>query len=175
MKITKQKLSPLDFRLVTALANGHHVDDLLSRFPDHEQLINDALVKLRSLAGFQSDEEIERDCADAGKVEDECQGHVAEQDFVKAATARDRLDKEYKYGHIIHNLDRANAIDALAAELESQANLTSDALSLLVEAGSAPPDDIGALLSELSKLYRMVGGSGITFVPTEIRNPEVMS
>jgi hypothetical protein len=44
-------------------------------------------------------------------------------------------------------------------------------LKLLVDPGTAETDDIATFLSELSKLYRMVGGSGITFALTDIRKP----
>ena len=46
-------------------------------------------------------------------------------------------------------------------------------LNLLVDRGSASTEQIADLLAEISKLYRMVGGSGITFVPTEVKSMEV--
>ena len=42
-------------------------------------------------------------------------------------------------------------------------------LTVLVDPGSASPEQIGLLLAELSKLYRMVGGAGIVFTLTDVR------
>ncbi len=36
-------------------------------------------------------------------------------------------------------------------------------LTIYVKPGTAPPEEIGELLAEISSLYRMLGGSGITF------------
>jgi ATP-dependent Clp protease ATP-binding subunit ClpC len=46
-------------------------------------------------------------------------------------------------------------------------------LKLFVDPGAAPPEEIGEFLSEVSKLYRMLGGSGITFVHTGTTCPEL--
>ena len=35
------------------------------------------------------------------------------------------------------------------------------------------PEEVGELLAEISKLYRMAGGSGLTFRPKEVTCPEV--
>jgi hypothetical protein len=48
-------------------------------------------------------------------------------------------------------------------------------LTFLVDPGEASPEEIGELLAEVSKLYRMVGGSGITFSMTDVRRPEGVS
>jgi len=44
------------------------------------------------------------------------------------------------------------------------------AVKILIEPGSATPEEIGEYLAELSLLYRMLGGSGIGFRCTEIRS-----
>jgi len=44
-------------------------------------------------------------------------------------------------------------------------------LKLLVDPGTAGADEIAELLVEMSKLYRMIGGSGITFALTDVRKP----
>lgn len=46
-----------------------------------------------------------------------------------------------------------------------------DALKLEVYPGSAPPEEIADLLSNLSILYQKMGGSGINFTP-EFEMPE---
>jgi len=45
-------------------------------------------------------------------------------------------------------------------------------LEILIDPGSAPPEEIGALLADISKLYRMVGGSGISWTIQGVRCPE---
>lgn len=42
-------------------------------------------------------------------------------------------------------------------------------LEFVVDPGSAPAEEIGQLFFELSKLYRMIDGSGITFKPDDVR------
>lgn len=49
----------------------------------------------------------------------------------------------------------------------------SSTFSIVIDPGSATPEEIGELLHEISVLYRMIGGSGITFVPTEVSTREV--
>lgn len=44
--------------------------------------------------------------------------------------------------------------------------------SLLIDPGSASAEEIAEYLSELSKLYRMMGGSGIRFTQAESRCAE---
>jgi hypothetical protein len=44
-------------------------------------------------------------------------------------------------------------------------------LVIYVEPGTASPEDIGSLMAEISKLYKMIGGSGISFRPEEVRYP----
>lgn len=46
-------------------------------------------------------------------------------------------------------------------------------LTLIIDPGTAEPEDVAELLAEISKLYRMLDGSGITFTPTEIKEMEV--
>ena len=44
-------------------------------------------------------------------------------------------------------------------------------LTLLIDPGEASNEELAELLSEISKLYRMVGGSGISFKMTDSRRP----
>jgi hypothetical protein len=41
-------------------------------------------------------------------------------------------------------------------------------LKITIDKGDTPDDDVAELLSDLSILYRMMGGSGITFETTEV-------
>lgn len=41
-------------------------------------------------------------------------------------------------------------------------------LTLSIQPGTASPEEIGGLLAEISTLYCMMGGSGITFTPEDI-------
>jgi hypothetical protein len=43
-------------------------------------------------------------------------------------------------------------------------------LTLLIDPGTASPEEIGELLAEISALYRMLGGSGINFTLTDVRS-----
>ena len=45
----------------------------------------------------------------------------------------------------------------------SNADFSDMDLRLSIDAGKAPPEEIAELLAELSRIYRKVGGSGITF------------
>ena len=44
-------------------------------------------------------------------------------------------------------------------------------LELLIEPGTATAEEIGELLAEISKLYQMMGGSGINFTVIDSREP----
>jgi hypothetical protein len=48
----------------------------------------------------------------------------------------------------------------------------SPELTIYVDPGSAPAEAVGELLAELSQLYRMIGGSGITFTNSGVAFPE---
>lgn len=53
-------------------------------------------------------------------------------------------------------------------------NLSSeDSLNVAIEPGDATPEEVAELLGEISTLYRMVGGSGLTFTLTAVDCPEV--
>jgi len=60
------------------------------------------------------------------------------------------------------------ALDAAAAEDQGDGPI-----SFVVDPGSATPEEVGELLAEISSLYRMIGGSGITFKETGVREAEV--
>jgi cold-inducible RNA-binding protein len=47
----------------------------------------------------------------------------------------------------------------------------SEPFTFVVDPGTASPEEIGGLLAEISKLYRMMGGSGITFRAVDVRSP----
>ena len=47
-------------------------------------------------------------------------------------------------------------------------------LVLLLDPGTATAEEIGQLLYEFSTLYRMLGGSGITFTATDAREPIIV-
>lgn len=42
-------------------------------------------------------------------------------------------------------------------------------ISILIDPGSAPAEEIADILSDLSVLYRRIGGSGIDFTPEGVR------
>ncbi len=44
--------------------------------------------------------------------------------------------------------------------------------AIIIDPGSATPEEIGDYLAELSLLYRMIGGSGLAFSEAQSRNPE---
>jgi cold-inducible RNA-binding protein len=57
-----------------------------------------------------------------------------------------------------------------AAPRSPKGAFQSKPLGILIEPGEATAEEIGALLAEVSKLYRMVGGSGITFTLRDVRS-----
>ena len=68
--------------------------------------------------------------------------------------------------------------EALTSDAPREIRIAAEApqprLELLVDAGSAPPREIARLLEAVSSLYRIVGGSGVTFRPVDVRSPEVV-
>jgi RNA recognition motif-containing protein len=60
--------------------------------------------------------------------------------------------------------------EAKREETDAQA-LSIEPVQLLINPGAATPHEIGELLAEFSKLYRMLGGSGITFALKHVRTP----
>jgi ATP-dependent Clp protease ATP-binding subunit ClpC len=48
---------------------------------------------------------------------------------------------------------------------------TVQPLTLLIDPGTATPSDLATLFTELSTLYRMLGGSGVTFKLIDAREP----
>lgn len=52
---------------------------------------------------------------------------------------------------------------------EKQAYDNISPMELLVDPGTASTEEIGELLFELSTLYRMIGGSGVSFTMTDVR------
>ena len=50
----------------------------------------------------------------------------------------------------------------------------NEELIVYIEPGTASEDDIANLLTEISKLYRMLGGSGIEFTPKGVKSPKLV-
>jgi hypothetical protein len=63
--------------------------------------------------------------------------------------------------------ETSRALESAIAELRDY-SLDDSALLVLVEPGSAPPGDIADILSDLSILYRKLGGTGINFAFQEV-------
>ena len=61
--------------------------------------------------------------------------------------------------------------DPAIAETRSSEPRDAPALVLLLDPGTATAEEIGQLLLEFSTLYRMLGGSGITFTKQDAREP----
>lgn len=60
--------------------------------------------------------------------------------------------------------------DLLGITLDATA--TPKSISFLLDPGSASASEIGELYFEISRLYRMIGGAGITFTVTDCRLPQ---
>jgi hypothetical protein len=67
-------------------------------------------------------------------------------------------------------LEKATTFNVLEL-LPAQTGLSPE-LTIYVDPGSASAEAVGELLSELSHLYRMIGGSGITFTNLGVAYPE---
>lgn len=78
------------------------------------------------------------------------------------------LKLEHIRGEILNLLgvDEENSPSAKAEKVEE---IDAPALILLLDPGSATAEEIGELFLELSTLYRMLGGSGITFKTIDTR------
>ena len=66
-------------------------------------------------------------------------------------------------------------MDACLRIQQEHPSASADELAVYVEPGSASPTQIGELLAEISALYRIMGGYGISFVFEESRNPDRMA
>ncbi len=60
-----------------------------------------------------------------------------------------------------------------SSRVDSEPPSGDDSLTILVDPGSASSDEISELLLELSTLYRMLGGSGVAFTVTYVKEPVV--
>lgn len=47
----------------------------------------------------------------------------------------------------------------------------ADALKVFVDPGTATAEELSELLLELSTLYRMLGGSGVSFTLSQVKEP----
>jgi hypothetical protein len=65
------------------------------------------------------------------------------------------------------------ALEKLVSALGSSEPQGADKLNVLVDPGSATAEEVSELLLELSTLYRMIGGTGITFALTDVREPAI--
>ncbi|MFC4096437.1 hypothetical protein [Euzebyella saccharophila] len=104
---------------------------------------------------------------------------VEKQKYVEAAHLRDKETQSLSKLNLGFNLEiRMKDLQSYQEELKEyllykDAKISENSnISLLIQPGTASKEDVGNLLSELSKLYKMVGGSGITFRLDEIRNPK---
>ncbi len=65
------------------------------------------------------------------------------------------------------------ALTFIRKRYEFKSNTDMFGIKLLINRGTATPNEIAELLFEISKLYRIVGGSGITFSPINIKESVV--
>ena len=95
------------------------------------------------------------------------------QDYESAARLRDKVRKIERIGDVVQEglTTEKSLIDELSRLLDQIAFQydVEEPLALIIDPGTAKPEEIGELLHEISNLYRMVGGSGLTFRATEIR------
>ena len=66
----------------------------------------------------------------------------------------------------------AEALRQGMEEIKEDDNPEIEPLFVFVDPGTTSPKEVGELLNEISTLYRLLGGSGITFIPTEIKDLE---
>lgn len=74
--------------------------------------------------------------------------------------------------NIEHKLQMLKDLDERAHALFSE---RSTILNIKIEPGTAPPEAIADMLSEVSLLYRKVGGTGISFLPGNISITEKLA
>jgi|GEM_PF-6862511 len=72
-------------------------------------------------------------------------------------------------GHSLSVKDKRKGKSILNFETDSRDNL-----ELVIDSGTATPAEIGEFLAEISRLNKMLGGKGITFLPTDIEEREVV-
>ena len=99
------------------------------------------------------------------------------------SASTDRTEEEFIAGKAFERLGvdlpslRLATVDFLTDPPSYEAGVDSfgepEPLVVLLDPGTATEEEAGELLADFSLLFRMIGGSGISFKPTDIKNPEV--
>jgi DNA-binding GntR family transcriptional regulator len=83
---------------------------------------------------------------------------VESRDILNWLRAEGLVDKAPNHMSVLSKRDADNVRDAFAA-----------GLAVTLDPGSATAEELAELLAEISTLYRLVGGSGVDFTVTEVR------
>ena len=106
------------------------------------------------------------------RIEHLLAGLLREQDGVAAHVLMNlRLKLEAVRQAVRRSQDRPSDEESPAEQGIGAEAVDSPHLVLLLDPGTATAEEIGELLFEFSTLYRMLGGSGITFTTTDAREP----
>jgi|GEM_PF-5834016 len=91
--------------------------------------------------------------------------------LISASDIDQRVYKDYSFDINYADLLRLKRNLSKNPRVFEQSSSETPPLQLLIDPGTAPPEEIAALLKKISKLYKMVGGSGITFTRAELLSP----
>lgn len=174
------KIREEEILLLKALVQSNTIDSLIEQLPDYEDDIYLVLNSLSSKLSFGNTlEDLMFEIINLRKIIIEKDKVVKKQKYEEAAKARDNEKASYGRINLGFKLEvRKKELDSYINNLQEyfiyrDAIISENStLNLLIQPGTATKEDIGSLLSELSKLYRMLGGTGINFKLEGIRNPK---
>ena len=174
------KITDEDILLLRALVQTESTEILFEKLAEYDEDLRLSLNSLdNKLNPSVSDEELIIKIKKLSKIIRRKFDWIKKENWEEAAKSRDdekNFYKEYfgfelKFNDIKKEGDYIN--DLKEYFIKREALLSEQAsLSLLIQPGTANKDDIADLLFELSKLYRMLGGTGINFKLDGIRNPK---
>jgi hypothetical protein len=183
-----RELRSIEQALLNAFASGITYDEVVRSVPEYAGRIESTLRSIfdrfvreerqearQAVAGIQTPADIEEAVRRDRKIREEKIRLVKAQSWEEAARLRDR-EKAYSFlGQTEDDLSFEEALEALEVLLDAAAAEEQQLgpLTFIVDPGTATPEEIAELLAEISALYRMIGGSGITFTPSEVKEAEV--
>lgn len=148
---------------------GHAVESLFATFPDHRDQLDELMASIASKLEKAAFEDVWLTLMRLHKVGEERIALVRKQRYEEAARIRDMertIEEEllhFKRQPYKDKFDLLTELQSMDKEINDRSQLC-----LYITPGTATPNQVGSLLHELSKLYMMLGGSGIQFKPDEV-------
>lgn len=174
------KLSEEETLLVKALLQMGFVNEFLAELDEYKEDVSKGLNSIK--AKLKSDnnlEDLQYELLNLKSIIEKKSKFVEKQEYEEAARKRDEEKQSYKklnlgsyFPNSLYLKDIITFLEEYKTYLIFKSVVISESsnINLLIQPGTASKNEIGELLFELSTLYKMLGGSGITFKLDEIRN-----